>query len=249
MLNVTMEPVQEAVENPAQNLEDILSELSHDLRAPLAAVNLNIETALRRMPAEGMTSAAVEPPLLRAREIVKQTVLLMEELLSEARDRNGSHGSLGGVGIRTTDLRDLIHECVAMHSATLHAARCPVTVRCDGAIPGIWPRGAIFQILSNLLVNATKYASGQPVQIHATRVGKTAILGVSDCGPGFSPEERAHVFDRFRREPRDGGGDGFGLGLWIVRRAVERLGGALRLITAPGEGALFLMELPVVPGP
>jgi signal transduction histidine kinase len=243
-----MEPVQEAVETPAQSLEDVLSELSHDLRAPLAAVNLNIETALRRMPAESKTIAAIEPPLQRAREIVKQTVLLMEELLAEARDRNLTHhASLSG-GSRVTDLRDLIHECVAMHGATLHAARCAVTVRCDGAIPGLWPRGAMFQILSNLLVNATKYAAGQPVQIHATRVGKTVILGVSDCGPGFSAEERAHVFDRFRREPRDGGGDGFGLGLWIVRRAVERLGGALRLVTAPGEGALFLIELPVVTG-
>jgi len=246
MLNMTMEPVQQVVENPAQNLEEILSELSHDLRAPLAAVNLNIETALRRMLVEERTSAAVEPPLQRAREIVKQTVLLMEELLAEARDRNLSHGSLGS---RATDLRDLIHECLAMHVATLHAARCAVSVRCDGAIPGLWPRGAIFQILSNLLVNATKYAAGKPIQIHDTRVGKTVILGVSDCGPGFSAEERAHVFDRFRREPRDGGGDGFGLGLWIVRRAVERMGGALRLVTAPGEGALFLIELPVVPAP
>jgi signal transduction histidine kinase len=65
-------------------------------------------------------------------------------------------------------------------------------------------------------------------------------------GPGFSPQELGRVFERFRREPRAGRPDGYGLGLWIVRRTVERLGGTVRLISAPGEGALFLIELPVV---
>jgi signal transduction histidine kinase len=233
----------ETVEDAAQSLEEILSELSHDLRSPLAAVNLNIETALRRVPAQGKVAAALEPPLKRARDIVKQTVLLMDELLADARDRNLRYGSKGHEG-SSADLRDVIHDCVAMHSAALHAARCPVTVRCEGAITGNWPRGPLFQIISNLLVNATKYAPGQPIQVHATRVGRTIVLGVADCGPGFSTAEQEHVFDRFHQAPREGTQGGFGLGLWIVRRAVERLGGSLRLISAPGEGALFLIELP-----
>src|SRR3954454_8238292 len=84
----TIQPVRETVEDAAQSLEEILSELSHDLRSPLAAVDLNIETALRRVPRQGKVAADLEPPLKRARDIVKQTVLLMDELLAEARDRS-----------------------------------------------------------------------------------------------------------------------------------------------------------------
>jgi signal transduction histidine kinase len=52
------------------------------------------------------------------------------------------------------------------------------------------------------------------------------------------------VFERFQQEPRPGERDGFGLGLRIVRRAVDRLKGTIRLISAPGEGATFVIELP-----
>jgi signal transduction histidine kinase len=245
MLNMTIEQMSNGGEQRVQSLEDLLWTLSHDLRSPLAAVHLNIETALRRIP-PGPIAAELAPPLERANEIVKQTVLLMEELLAQARDRNTLRATSSDAD-GFFDLRDIVHDCVSLHSAALHAARCSVTIHCEGDLVGSWQRGALFQILSNLILNATKYAPGQPIQVHATRVEKTVVLGVSDCGPGFSVHEQARAFERFHREPRDGDQKGFGLGLWIVHRAVKRLGGTLRLITAPGEGALFLMELPWAP--
>ena len=70
------------------------------------------------------------------------------------------------------------------------------------------------------------------------------MLAVSDQGPGFSIEEQKRVFERFQQEPRAGDRDGFGLGLWIVRRAVDRLKGTVRLMSTPGEGAMFVIEFP-----
>jgi signal transduction histidine kinase len=223
------------------SIEDTLSALSHDLRSPLAAVHLHIEAALRRVPA---SAAEMAPPLRRASKIVKETVLLVEKILTEARDSAIARRP-ADASDRHVDLREVIHTCVSMHGPALSAAGCSITVRCEGNLEGGWPRGALFQVLSNLISNATKYAPGHAVHVHAARCDRTIVLGVSDDGPGFSAREQARAFERFRREPRAGNQTGFGLGLWIARRAVERLGGTIRLVSAPGQGALFLIELPL----
>jgi signal transduction histidine kinase len=179
---------------------------------------------------------------------VKHTVALMEDLLREAREMDAR--TLPGPSPRRAgqaqllDLNDAIHHCVGLYSTVLQAASCLLTVYCDENLVGPWSRAAIYQILSNLIVNATKYAPGKPIEVHATRDAKAVIIIVADRGPGFSVEEQGRVFERFRRAPRAGAPEGFGLGLWIVQRAAERLGATVRLVSAPGEGALFLIEIP-----
>jgi signal transduction histidine kinase len=146
--------------------------------------------------------------------------------------------------VAVVQLREAIHDCVSLHSAALQRAACSVTISCDAAIRGRWSPASIHQILSNLVINATKYAPGKPIDLIATRAAGMVVLAVADHGPGFSAEEQQRVFERFQQEPRPGERDGFGLGLWIVRRAVDRLKGTIRLISAPGEGATFVIELP-----
>jgi signal transduction histidine kinase len=236
-------------EGGLRQFEELLSTLGHDLRSPLSAVHLNIEAALRRLPPGAASGNEIRASLQRAREIVKQTVGLIEGLLREARERETPEIERRRVGTTAdepeiVELRDVIHECVALHGAALHSASCSVTIRCDGALSGRWSRSALHQILSNLIVNATKYAPGKPIEVLVTRAGKTVVLAVSDQGPGFSIEEQKRVFERFQQEPRAGDRDGFGLGLWIVRRAVDRLKGTVRLMSTPGEGAMFVIEFP-----
>lgn len=234
-------------EGALRQFEELLSTLGHDLRSPLSAVHLNIEAALRRLPPGAASGNEIRASLQRAREIVKQTVGLIEGLLREARERETPEIERRRVGVEESEvvvLRDLIHECVTLHGAALHSSGCSVTIRCDGGLAGRWSRSALHQILSNLIVNAAKYAPGKPIEILATRAASTVVLAVSDQGPGFSPEEQQRMFERFQQEPRAGDKDGFGLGLWIVRRAVDRLKGTVRLMSPPGEGAMFVIELP-----
>jgi signal transduction histidine kinase len=233
-------------EGGLRQFEELLSTLGHDLRSPLSAVHLNIEAALRRLPPGAASGNEIRASLQRAREIVKQTVGLIEGLLREARERETPEIERRRVGdeVAVVQLREAIHDCVSLHSAALQRSACSVTISCDAAIRGRWSPASIHQILSNLIINATKYAPGKPIDLIASRAAGTIVLAVADHGPGFSAEEQQRAFERFQQEPRAGERDGFGLGLWIVRRAVDRLRGTIRLISAPGEGATFVIELP-----
>jgi signal transduction histidine kinase len=107
----------------------------------------------------------------------------------------------------------------------------------------------VLQILINLIGNAIAYSPvGSTVRIAAKMAGEgRAMVSVADEGPGVSPEQAEHIFDKFERLGRDsdGGKDkGSGLGLFISRRLAEAMAGSLTVESAEGGGALFRLELP-----
>lgn len=107
----------------------------------------------------------------------------------------------------------------------------------------------VLQILINLIGNAIAYSPvGSTVRIAAQIAGEgRAMVSVADEGPGVSPEQAEHIFDKFERLGRDsdGGKDkGSGLGLFISRRLAEAMAGSLTVESAEGGGALFRLELP-----
>jgi signal transduction histidine kinase len=115
----------------------------------------------------------------------------------------------------------------------------------DGEVIGEWDRFRIDQVVTNLVSNAVKYGQGKGVEIEVVRDGGTARLSVRDHGIGIDPVQQARIFGRFERAVSRENYGGFGLGLWIVRQIVEAHGGAIRLASAPGEGASFTVELPI----
>jgi signal transduction histidine kinase len=80
------------------------------------------------------------------------------------------------------------------------------------------------------------------VELAATE--SRVILSVRDHGPGIASEEHDRIFEPFERASRDPRVRGAGLGLWIVRRLVEAHGGSVCVMSAPGSGAQFVIELP-----
>lgn len=107
----------------------------------------------------------------------------------------------------------------------------------------------VLQILINLIGNAIAYSpEGSAVRIDAWVAGEGRVaLRVSDEGPGVSEAQAARIFEKFERLGRDsaGGSDkGSGLGLYIARLLARAMGGELSLVSHPGEGAAFTLELP-----
>jgi signal transduction histidine kinase len=106
------------------------------------------------------------------------------------------------------------------------------------------------QVLVNLLDNALKYG-GPPVVVRVEPAGETVRVVVSDSGPGIPFAEQRQVFERFYRSgpalTRAPGGTG--LGLYISRELVNRMGGRLTLRSEPGAGASFVVELPRITTP
>ena len=98
--------------------------------------------------------------------------------------------------------------------------------------------------LGNLLENAFRYSDGQPVSVRAHVSGSRLLLRVTDRGPGIPPEELERIFEPFYRVNGESPG-GSGLGLAIAKGFVEANGGRLRAQSLPGQGASFLIELPL----
>jgi signal transduction histidine kinase len=115
-----------------------------------------------------------------------------------------------------------------------------VIVRCAPDVAAIANRALLEQAISNLGENAVKYTDGEVV-LAAEHANGRITIHVVDHGPGIPPSYRAHVFERFYRTGEEG--KGFGLGLSIVRAAVDAIGGELELDSTP-KGTRVSIGLP-----
>jgi signal transduction histidine kinase len=103
------------------------------------------------------------------------------------------------------------------------------------------------EALTNLADNALKYTEG-PVDVRVSEANGRIYIEVADQGPGMTAEEARHAFDRFYRGANRREIEGSGLGLSIARRAIERAGGSLTVVSSPDGGSRFTIGLPVAPG-
>ncbi len=120
--------------------------------------------------------------------------------------------------------------------------------RMGESLPVVAEFRRVLQILLNLLSNAIRYSpTNSQVWIRLDQVDDKARMIVADQGPGLSAEQQEHIFDKFERLGRSGDG-GSGLGLYISRRLAHAMGGELFVESEVGQGARFILELPVLPG-
>lgn len=103
---------------------------------------------------------------------------------------------------------------------------------------------ALSRVLENLLSNAAKYAPEGPIEVTVSAEDAVGVLEVADHGPGVPPADREAVFEPFVRLERDADKPGTGLGLVVVRNAVEGMGGRVRLLDREGTGTLVRIEIP-----
>lgn len=123
-------------------------------------------------------------------------------------------------------------------------------VELDAPFPvrGRWDRSRIGQTLENLVTNAVKFGRGKPVHVQVEAAGTRARVTVRDQGIGIAAADQARIFERFSRAVSQRNYGGFGLGLWIAKRAVEAHGGSIAVESSRGEGATFRVLLPLSDG-
>jgi two-component system OmpR family sensor kinase len=133
----------------------------------------------------------------------------------------------------------------AVETARVNDGQQAVTLEADAPVVVLGDAGRLRQIVDNLLHNAAVHTPpGTPVHVRVMRQGKMAVIQVADEGPGLDAEQAARVFDRFYRGSKARTGEGTGLGLSIVAALADAHGGATRVDTAPGAGAVFTVEIP-----
>ena len=224
----------------ARARDDFLSIASHELRNPLNALQLVVTGMSRAVSArpEQVDADWVGARLSRMSAQVSRLVDLVDRLLDVSRLSSGPPV----LEPERLDLAALAREVAERHGEQLASGQLRLSG--DEVVVGEWDRLRLDHVLSNLLSNAVKYGDGKPIDLEVSDLGERARIVVQDRGIGIPAELRPRIFERFQRGTVGRRYDGFGLGLWIARRAVEASGGTLRFESEPGEGARFEVELP-----
>lgn len=148
------------------------------------------------------------------------------------------------------DVAELCEQVVADTTGLRRGVELRWEVEEDAPPSFLGDRTLVTELLGNLLSNALKHApEGSAVTVTVRREADSIRFDVSDRGPGIPPEEQSRVFEQFyrTRESIAEGVPGTGLGLWIVRRLGELLGGSVGLSSRVGQGTTFWVTFPLDP--
>jgi signal transduction histidine kinase len=233
----------EEARTAARLRDEFLSIAGHELRTPLAALQLQLQSLLGTL-AGGTDPANVERLATRLRKAIGQGRRL-EQLVNELLE--ASRISCGCLPLEPEvfDLAALVDEVVERYADAASRAGSSISTEKAGETVGCWDRGRLDQVIANLLGNAIKYGCGQPIDVSVRGDGSNMRLAVRDRGIGIEPRHHARIFGRFERAVSERNYGGFGLGLWIVRRVVEAHGGKVSFESRSGEGSTFVVDLPV----
>jgi two-component system sensor histidine kinase KdpD len=226
--------------------DELLSILSHELRAPLTTIKGSSRTLLRH-------GARLDSETTRQLlEDIDAEADRLHRLIDNLLDLSRAGAGPGALRTEPTAVDVLIRQVVA--DATARAGHRRLRVRVGNNLPRLSVDAVrIEQVLRNLLDNAIKYSppSGR-IDVTASEVPaepcNEVVIAVTDEGPGIAPEYQERIFERFFRvEPEGQSVSGAGLGLAICRRFVELHHGRIEVASTMGRGATFRFTLPVEP--
>jgi two-component system sensor histidine kinase BaeS len=212
---------------------DFLLSVSHELKTPLTAI---------RGYAEGLGDQAVS--LDEAAETIRREAERLERLVTDLLDLARMRRSTFSVRREPIDLAVAAREVVRRYGPQADSFGVELDEASPDAAPALGDADRILQVLSNLVENALRVTpSGGRVHV----VAEPGLLAVEDTGPGLTPDEIEHAFERFflHSRHRDRRSVGSGLGLAIVKELTQGMGGHVAVTSAPGEGARFVVRLAV----
>jgi PAS domain S-box-containing protein len=216
--------------------EEVLSIAAHEIRGPLTSLHLTVQALRKGLLPAGAAS--------RAYDVIEREDTRLSRLVNELLDVGRIQSGTLHFAFERFDLGDVVRDVAARLGPDLARTGSSLSVTSEGPVPGEWDRSRLEQVAENLISNAIKFGLGRPIHVNlGARAGK-ATLSVTDEGIGIPTEMQEQVFHPFQRAVSSRHYGGLGLGLYIVRSIVQGLGGTLRLDSAAGYGATFVVELP-----
>lgn len=225
----------------ARMKDEFLATVSHELRTPLTSV-----LGALGLLASGAAGALPKPAQTLA-EVARRNGERLSRLIDDVLDLTKLEGQQMVLQLRSTPLDELLREAVNANQAYAQQADVKLDLAIRAGSPAVRVDGDRFlQVLANLLSNAVKHsAAGDTVRLALDWSDHVVRVMVSDDGPGIDPQFRARMFEKFSQA--DGSDHravgGTGLGLYVCRLFVERMGGRIGCDSIPGQGASFWVEL------
>lgn len=216
--------------------DEFLAVASHELNTPASSLLLAVH-ALEH--GDAGDSPGTRRLVAIVRRQTQRLIQLVGSLLEDSK-------MLAGIQLvrERFDLVSLVGDVVEGLEQDLRRSGCAVVLRADRPVVGHWDRARLEGVVTNLLTNAVKFGTKCPIEIAVETVGDRARLVVRDHGIGIDKDLQDHIFERFGRGVSERDYKGLGLGLYICRRIAEAHDGTIRVESAPGEGATFIVEVP-----
>jgi PAS domain S-box-containing protein len=229
------------LEKAANNVNEFLGMLAHELRNPLAPIRLATEVMAKHPPGDPVHEAMRQT-------IERQTTQLMrlvDDLLDITRVTRGQLA----LKSEPVDVAEVVRMAIETAAPLIEISRHHLQVDVAGELRVIGDAQRLTQALSNLLNNAARYTpAGGTILVEARAEAGCAVVRVRDSGRGIEADMLERIFGMFvqGRDPVDRVGSGLGIGLALARRIAELHGGRLSAASeGRGRGSVFTLELPL----
>ena len=220
-----------------------VSDASHELKTPLAAIRLLTDSILQT---DNMDMETVRDFVTDIGSEAERLSRITEDLLRLTRlDSNQVDPP------EVVEVAPVLEQVMRMMSLLAQEKGTELTCQTGGDCRVLATKGEVHQVIYNLTDNAVKYSGSHgSVRVELRRDGNDVVLTVADNGPGLPEEDLPRVFERFYRvdKARSRAAGGTGLGLSIVQDTVTKRGGTVSAANRPEGGAVFTVRWPAAEG-
>jgi len=220
---------------------NFISMASHEFRTPMTVIDGHARRLMKVK--DSVTPADVDERAGKIRAAVLRLTHLIDNLLNSARLIDG--GADLYFHPEQMDLAMLLREVCQLHREMVPGAQ--IAERFDAVpMPMVGDAKVLFQAFSNLLSNAVKYSpGGGTIEVEAEFVADEAVVAVADRGIGIPAGDLNRLFERYHRGSNVSGIVGTGVGLYLVKMAVNLHGGGIEVKSKEGNGTRFIVRLPL----
>jgi signal transduction histidine kinase len=219
--------------------EDFVLLASHELRTPLASLQLLVDLRMRQH-AKSNAQVDLAQDQIIARQTTRLTALV-ERMLDAMRIQ------CEGVSLapEACDVAGLVEAAIDKVASVQTERGALFALSLEPGLVARADRAQLTKAIAELLYNALKFGEGKPVEVSLKREGADAVFTVVDRGVGVPTERLAALFSPFERAASKDNYGGLGLGLFFAQKVVEAHGGSVSATSAPAEGAVFTVRLPL----
>ncbi len=217
---------------------DFVSNVSHELKTPLAVIQ-NYATILQ-------SDDLSEPERKEYSERIGEAASRLSVLVTNILQVNRLENQKIKPALKPFNLSEALSRCILNYDSQLDEKQIELDTQMDQNLILNSDENLLDMVWNNLISNAVKFTPEQgKIEITAKKEGNSVLVSVSDNGCGIPGESLHHIFDQFYQADTSHATQGNGLGLALVKRILDLLGGNISVISTVGTGSIFTVKLPI----
>jgi len=226
----------EELSNTANLRTDFVSNVSHELKTPLAVIR-NYSKLLQ-------SDTLTEEQRLEYAQGIDRATQRMTALITNILKMNKLENQQISPKVQEYDLTEQVAECMLAFDDALERKHIDLQCEMDDRILVTADPELLTLVWNNLLSNAVKFTpEGGSITVSVKPENENAVVSVRDTGCGITKDTAKHIFDKFYQGDTSHATEGNGLGLALVKRVIDLTGGEINVSSTPGEGSTFTVKI------